>query len=62
MEFKDYWKMVVKKYPAFKRENARINISVASLKALMEQAHDHGADDETKRGISALEQILRGWR
>lgn len=45
MEFKDYWKQVTRKYPAFKNEDNRILITVKSLKDLMEQAHERGAEE-----------------
>jgi hypothetical protein len=44
MEFTEYWKAVIKKYPPLKDEETRISISVKSLKDLMRQSHEKGAE------------------
>jgi hypothetical protein len=48
MTKKEYWDAHVKKNPSLADEDARVEVKVSTLRALLEEAYDKGAEHDRK--------------
>lgn len=54
MTSREYWKAVVTKYPTWENGEVKITIKVSSIRAFVEQSHEHGV--EMGRVLGKLEK------